>query len=378
LTIDCTDTLRSRLKTVKERLEPQPMRDAEGPTGRDTEAGPTERVTMRDIARQAGVHMSTVSRVLSQPALTSSLTPTAVKIRRIAKELGYEPDQWAASLRSGRTRSIGVVMTRLTDVVVATVFEAVERTLSSNGLQSLLVGAGNEEDAQKKKADLLLGRRVDGLLLGASRLDDEYLVQLAAQEIPYVLVLRRCGDHPSVTVDDERGGYLAARHLLEQGHRRLGLVAGPWYTSTSKDREQGFLRACAEAGVPLAPEYVVETGFDVEAGQRAAQILQTMQDPPTGIFAMTDYSAQGVIGAQRERGLEVGRDFALVGYHDMSTSAQLSIPLTSLRSPLEEVGDHAARLLLQRMAGEDIASLRLPPTLHVRASSAMDWSGRST
>jgi LacI family transcriptional regulator, galactose operon repressor len=352
------------------------MSDDEEQAGDGTEARPASRVTMRDIAKTAGVHMSTVSRVLNQPALTSSLTPTAVKIRRIAKELGYEPDQWAASLRSGRTRSVGVVMSRLSDVVVATVFEAVERTLSDNGLQSLLVGAGNEEDAQKKKADLLLGRRVDGLLLGASRLDDAHLIQLARQEIPYVLVLRRCADHPSVTVDDEHGGYLAARHLLEQGHRRLGLVAGPRYTSTSSDREQGFLRACAEAGVSVAPEYIIEAGFDVEAGHSAAQILQTRQDPPTGIFAMTDYSALGVIGAYRERGLEVGRDFALIGYHDMSTSAQLSIPLTSLRSPLEDVGDHAAQLLLQRMAGEDVESVRLAPTLHVRASSATNWCER--
>ncbi|WP_327129442.1 LacI family DNA-binding transcriptional regulator [Streptomyces sp. NBC_01727] len=352
------------------------MRDDEGRSGSGPEEGPTSRVTMRDIAQHAGVHMSTVSRVLSQPALTSSLTPTAVKIRRIAKELGYEPDQWAASLRSGRTRSVGVVMSRLSDVIVATVFEAVERTLSDNGLQSLLVGASNEPDAQKRKADLLLGRRVDGLLLGASRLDDTHLAHLVRQEIPYVLVLRRCGDHPAVTLDDELGGYLAGRHLLEQGHRRLGVVAGPRYTSTGLDRKQGFLRACAEAGVAVDPQYVVESGFDVDSGHRAAQTLLARQDPPTGVFAMTDYSALGVIGAYRERGLEVGRDFALVGYHDMSSSAQLSIPLTSLRSPLEEVGGHAARLLLRRMAGEEVESVRLAPTLHVRASSAESWTGR--
>jgi len=328
---------------------------------------------MRDVAREAGVHLSTVSRVLSQPALTSSLTPTAAKIRRVAKELGYEADPWAASLRSGRTRTVGVVMTRLSDVVVAAVYEAVEQAISEVGFQTLLVGAGEERGDQRAKADLLIGRRVDGLLLGASRLDDTDLDHLQEQDVPFVLVLRRSGDYPAVTVDDELGGYLAGQHLLEQGHRRLGLVGGPKYASTGRDREAGFVRAVTEAGLSIDPRHIVEAGFHVEAGYTAAQQLLATPEGPTGIFAMTDYSALGVIGAYRERGLEVGRDFALVGYHDMSISAKLSIPLTSLESPLTQVGERATRLLLQRMSGEEVESLRLSPTLHVRESSSTPW-----
>jgi LacI family transcriptional regulator len=338
-----------------------------------TETGSGARVTMRDVAREAGVHMSTVSRVLSQPPLTASLTPTAARIRKVAKDLGYEADQWAASLRSGRTRTIGVVMTRLSDVVVAAVYEALEQAISEVGFQTLLVGAGEEPDAQWQKANLLLSRRVDGLLLGASRLDDIFLDQLRQQGVPYLLVLRRSGDHPSVTVDDELGGYLAGRHLLERGHQKVGLVTGPKYASTSRDREQGFLRAFDEAGISVDPGHIVDAGFHVEAGYEAAQALLRGQNPPTGIFTMTDYSALGVIGAYREQGLEVGRDFALVGYHDISISAKLSIPLTSLRSPLSEIGSQAAKLLLRRVAGENVESVRLAPTLHVRASSATAW-----
>lgn len=349
------------------------MHDEEGGRERRPLADSGARVTMRDVARQAGVHISTVSRVLNQPALTSSLTPTAVKIRKIARELGYEPDHLAASLRSGRTRTVGVVMSRLSDVVVAAVYEAVERALSERGFQALLVGAGDEPDAQRRKGDLLLGRRVDGLLLGASRLDDTFPEQLREQDVPYLLVLRSSAGHPSVTLDDELGGFLAGRHLFERGHRRVGLVAGPQYTSTGRDRQRGFLRAFAEAGVQVNPDHIVEAGFHVEAGYSAAQVLMSRHDPPTGIFAMTDYSALGVIGACRDRGLEVGRDFALVGYHDMSISRQLSIPLTSLRSPLDEIGGHAARLLLDRVAREDVESVRLAPTLIVRESSSASW-----
>jgi LacI family transcriptional regulator len=121
------------------------------------------------------------------------------------------------------------------------------------------------------------------------------------------------------------------------------------------------------------PRHIVEAGFHVEAGYSAAQHFLRDRSGPTGIFAMTDYSALGVIGAYRERGLVVGRDFALVGYHDMSISAQLSIPLTSLESPLSQLGDQAAKLLLRRMAGEEVESVRLAPVLHVRASSAATW-----
>lgn len=338
-----------------------------------TEPGPGSRVTMRDVAREAGVHLSTVSRVLSQSPLTSSLTPTAVKIRKIAKELGYETDPLAAGLRSGRTRTIGVVMTRLSDVVVATVYEAIEHAFSRSGFQTLLVGASDEPDDQRRKADLLLARRVDGLLLGASRLHDAFLDRLREQNIPYLLVLRRSGDHPAVTLDDELGGYQVGRDLIAHGHRRVGVVAGPSSVSTGFDRLQGFLRAFTEAGIPVKPSHIVETGFHVEAGREAAQVFLRHEDPPTGIFAMTDYSALGVIGAYRERGLEVGRDFALVGYHDMSISANLSIPLTSVQSPLHELGAQAATLLLERMAGEDVTSVRLAPTLKVRESSAAVW-----
>jgi LacI family transcriptional regulator len=186
-------------------------------------------------------------------------------------------------------------------------------------------------------------------------------------------VLRRSGDHPAVTVDDELGGFLAGQHLLAQGHRRVGLVAGPRYTSTSYDRQRGFLRAFKAAGVSANPDDIVETGFHVDAGYSAGHALLAKRYPPSAIFAMTDYSALGVIGAYREHGMEVGRDFALVGYHDMSISANLSIPLSSVRSPLQDVGILAAQMLLQRIAGQDIESLRLAPTLHVRASSSAIW-----
>jgi len=321
--------------------------------------------------------MSTVSRVLSQSPLTGSLTPTAARIRKVAKELGYEADRAAASLRSGRTRTIGVVMTKLRDVVVSTVYETVERAISASGFQTLLVGADDEVGAQQQKAELLLGRRVDGLLLGASRLDDAYLDALRRREIPYVLVLRRSGDHPSVTVDDEAGGHLAGRHLIERGHRRVGVVAGPKHASTSHDRARGFTRAFTEAGISLDGRYTRETGFTVEAGYEAAQALLRLPDPPTAIFAMSDYAAMGVIGAYRDNGLEVGRDFALVGYHDIAISAQLSIPLTSVRSPLDDLGDRATKLFLDRMAGDEVESIRLPPVLQVRASSMNSWNPES-
>jgi LacI family transcriptional regulator len=217
---------------------------------------------MRDVAERAGVHLSTVSRILNQPPHASA-SATARRVRAVARELGYQHDPVAASLRSGRTQTIGVVMPRLSDTVVATIYESIEETAAASGYHTLLVGTRDVSRSQERQAELLLSRRVDGLLLGACHLDDQLPQRLDARDAAYVIVMRRSRAHASVTIDDELGGYLATRHLIEQGHARVAMVSGPSTISTAYDRVQGYRRALQEAGIATAPDLVVETGFDV-------------------------------------------------------------------------------------------------------------------
>lgn len=324
------------------------------------------RVTLRDVALRAGVHVSTVSRVLGRP---SPATASARRIHRIAAELGYRPDPYAASLRTHRTRAFGVLVPALTDIVLATVYDEIEQCANRHGYHTFVANTRDDVAEQRRRVDLLLDRRVDGLVLGDARLDDTFVDELAARRVPFVLVSRRHGEHPSVTCDDELGGRLAAQHLLALGHRRLAVVAGEPYASTGHDRTTGFLAACREAGVRVPASRVLHSRFDVAGGRVAAEQLLRGRTPPTGIFVVNDYAAVGVLGVLRDRGLRPGSDVAVVGFNDVSIAAELAVGLTSIRSPLRQMGAVAVDVLLARLEGRTVAPVRLAPKLVVRASS---------
>jgi LacI family transcriptional regulator len=328
-------------------------------------SGP-DRVTLRDVAVRAGVHVSTVSRVLSRPA---PATASARRIHHIADELGYRPDPYAASLRTHRTGAFGVLVPALTDIVLATIYDEIEQCASRRGYHTFVSNTRDDVAEQRRRVDLLLDRRVDGLVLGDARLDSTFVDELAVRRVPFVLVNRRKGDHPSVTCDDDLGGRLAAEHLLALGHRRVAVVAGEPYASTGHDRTAGFLAACREAGVRVAASRVVHSRFDVAGGREAAERLLCGRTPPTAIFAVNDYAAVGVLGVLRDQGLRPGHDVAVVGFNDVSIAAELPVPLTSIRSPLRLMGALAVETLIARVGGRSAGPVRLPPELVVRGSS---------
>jgi LacI family transcriptional regulator len=332
-----------------------------------------ERVTLRDVARQAGVHVSTVSRVLRRGERNSDAvgqaSDTEARIRRIADELGYRPDPYAASLRTQRTHTFGVLVPALTDLVLATIYDSIEQTANQRGYDTFVANSRDDLEQQRRRVDLLLDRRVDGLILGDARLDSTFVDELAGRGVPFVLVSRRHGDHPGVTCDDELGGRLAAEHLLGLGHRRVAVVAGEPYASTGQDRTRGFLEVCRQQGLQVPPTRVVHSRFDVAGGRAAAEQLLATRTPPTAIFAVNDFAAIGVMGAVRDHGLRVGQDVAVVGFNDVPIANELPIPLTTVRSPMRDMGALAVTMLIDRVAGQSIQPVRLPPVLLARASS---------
>jgi len=338
-----------------------------------TEFHNAERVTLRDVAVRAGVHVSTASRVLRRREHGSGSrgqgSDTAARIRRIADELGYRPDPYAASLRTQRTNTFGVLVPALTDLVLATIYDAIEATARERGYDTFVANTRDDPDEQRRRVDLLLDRRVDGLILGDARLDSAFVDELAARDVPFVLTSRRHGDHPSVTCDDELGGRLAAQHLLGLGHRRLAVVAGEPYASTGQDRSRGFLDVCRENGVRVAESRILNSGFDVAGGRAAAERLLAGRTLPTAIFAVNDFAAIGVMGALRDYGLRVGEDVAVVGYNDVSVARELPVPLSTVRSPLRAMGEQAVTALIARLEGQQVEAVRLPPEMIRRASS---------
>lgn len=322
---------------------------------------------MREIAARVGVNKSTVSRVLSGHDNGAASTATAEAIRKVAEELGYRIDPWAASLRTRRTHTIGVLLPRLNDIVLSTVFEAIEAEATRCGLQVLVASTDDDPLEQRRRIALLEERRVDGFILMSPHLGEEdYLDELKRQGLRFVLAYRRVGEHPSVHADDYDGGRQAAEHLLGMGHRRIGVIARPAPAATA--RVQGFRDTIAAAGVTDEP-VIVESGPHVDDGADAGHHLVSTQLPPTAIFAVNDFLAMGAMGAIHEAGLQIGTDVAIVGYNDIPLSARLPIPLTSVRSPIHDIGRLATQRLLRLLEGEVPESLSLPVKLQIRASS---------
>lgn len=329
----------------------------------------TSQVTLRTVADAAGVHVSTVSRALRRAAGSGPTSESDARIADLAHQLGYTPNPNAASLTTKRSTAFGVIVPNLTDVVLSNIYDAIESAANKAGYDTFVANTHDEPPEQRRRVDLLLGRRVDGLIVGDARLDGTNLEELRTRGVRYVLVSRRSPGHLSVSGDDYLGGVLVGDHLAALGHTRIGIVAGPPWASTSVDRVQGCVDALAKAGIDVAPDHVVAAGFDTEHGVSGAQQLLALPSPPTAIFAINDFSAIGVIGVLRSRGLQLGRDVAVVGYNDISIASALSVPLTTVRSPMREMGVRAIETLLAAVNNLPVSSTVLPPTLVVREST---------
>ncbi|WP_077489097.1 LacI family DNA-binding transcriptional regulator [Sinomonas mesophila] len=323
-------------------------------------------VTLRDVAAASGVSLSTASRALDDrnPRARSA---TAQHVRKVAEELGYRRNTFAASLRRGETRTLGVLVPRLSDTVMALTFEELERAAAGREYFAMVATSGDDPEDERRAAETLLGRNVDGLILATARLDDSLPKHLRERGVPHVLVLRTDGVSPSSLGDDEVGGYLAARHLLDLGHREIAVVTGPSFTSTAVARLAGARRALAEAGVDLPAEWVRAGSYGMDYGMAAGEELLAGGTRPTAVFAANDNLALGVVTAAGRRGLAIGRDLAVVGYNDIPLAARLATPLTSVHVPLEQIARTAIDLITEPGRSPEIR--KAMPTLMPRASS---------
>jgi LacI family transcriptional regulator len=334
-------------------------------------ARPDRAPTLKEIAERAGVHVSTASRVLRQPEPVDGWSDSALRVREVAEELGYRPNLWAASLRTRKTTTLGVVMPRLTDGVVATTYQGIEEAAERAGYSVLLSSPPDDLDAQRRAISLLVGRQVDGLLLSSLHIPGGPFVEsLALGPLPLLCVTRHAdAGLPFVVGDDYRGGCLAAQHLLDRGYSDVAIIAGPDHASTARDRRAGFVDTLARASFPLRPDRIVRSGFDVAGGVTAARVLLDRPERPRAIFAVSDTIAIGVLGVARDLGLTIPDDLALVGYNDIPIVEQLPVPLTTVRSPAHEIGASAVRSLLELVQGREVESIRLPVELIERKSS---------
>nr|MBO2499806.1 LacI family transcriptional regulator [Acidimicrobiia bacterium] len=333
------------------------------------------RPTLKDVAREAGVHVSTASRALN-PATQSVVNPETLKrVVEAAERLGYRPHPLARGLRTNQTMSIGMVIPDVENPLFGPIVAGAESVLVEEGY-SLLIGNADRgiEHAEAVIQDMI-ERHVDGLVLATATRDDGQLAAATSQGVPVVLVNRTTdrGDVPAIIGDDHAGITLAVDHLVSLGHRRIGHVAGPSWVSTGHDRRQGFVAAMERHGLYAGPDVIEEAEwYQVEPGAAAASALLERHPDTTAIVAANDLLALGCYRAIRSLGKEVGSDISVTGYNDIPLLDLMQPPMTAVRVPHRQMGAEAAATLLAMIAGTEHTrgTKRLTPTLVVRGSTA--------
>jgi LacI family transcriptional regulator len=328
--------------------------------------------TLKMIASNAGVHVSTVSRALDPAKRHLIADPVIKAVEAAAQALGYRRDIGAAALRTGRTKLVGVILPDIANPVFGPILSGVEEALNQEGYSALVANAGRSAGRALEAAESLIARRVEGLVVATAELDDAVVALCLAERVPAVLVNRTEATTrtPAVVSDDREGMRLAIRHLVELGHTRIGHIAGPQNVSTGVWRLDGFLAAMAAER--LSPEAVVTaTDYTREAGRRAAKALLASHDV-TAIAAANDLLALGAYAALAEAGLGCPRHVSIVGFNDMPLIDLVTPPLTSIRINPEAMGAAAGKRLLMAIADPQArAELQLlPPMLTLRASTA--------
>lgn len=324
------------------------------------------KVTLKDVAAAAGVSASTVSRVLDE-RLPYSDSPTARKVRDVARELNYRKNVAASTLRRQESGTIGVMVPRLTDTVMAMLFERIFAEAQRRDIFALVSVSGDDEANIRQTMAELVQRNVDALVLTAARIDSP----VAPSAIPTFLAVRSDDVTPTVRCDDRLGGYLAARHLLDLGHENFIVLPGPEFTSTARERLAGFRQALTERGQELPEERILHSGFGFDAGLAAGMAaLAHKRRRPTAIFAANDDMAHGVMIAANTLGVSVPEELSVVGYNDLPLARQLPVRLTSVHVPFEQIAVVLLDAIEATLRDRPVPELRpVIPTLIPRQSS---------
>jgi len=306
------------------------------------------RATIRDVARAAHVSHQTVSRVINGQNTVSE--ETRERVASAIRELHYVPSAVARSLSSSRTHTLGMVTTDVSDHFFAEAVAGAEAESRKHGF-FLIIGSiepGSEDD-ERTYLRLMLERRVEGLIIAVPRLllAEDDILREAADRVPTVVLASNVelpgADH--VDIDNRRGGREATAYLLSQGHRRIATITGPLDWPSARARLDGYRDALRKSDGESSQLVEPSVDWGLESGRRAGLRLLEAKQKPTAIFAQSDLLALGAISALRERGLRVPDDVSIIGFDDIPVARVFDPPLTTLRQPMREVGELAARLV---------------------------------
>jgi DNA-binding LacI/PurR family transcriptional regulator len=327
--------------------------------------------SIKDIARIAGVAHSTVSRALRNSPLVNR--ETVERIQRIATEAGYRTSAAARSLVTRRSDTIGVVVTNIADPFVAGVVSGIEESADQHGLSVFLANSNAEPEREVRVARKFEERRVDGIIVTASRVGAQYVPLFSHMQVPIVLLNNQ---HPSqfahsVMIANVQASLDATRHLIALGHRRIAYLGDRYGYQSDAERYTGYRQAVEERYLPFEPLLVAHGDGKPEGAETAIADLLVLPQPPTAVFCYNDLSALGAMRQIRNRGLRIPADISVVGFDDLYISQYTDPPLTTVRQPMRQMGRMAMETLLQIFAGAESGhDIKVPGELIVRQSTA--------
>lgn len=330
------------------------------------------RVSIRDVARESGVSLSTVSNALAGKDCVTEQTRT--KVEATALKLGYRVSGVARALRMQRTFTIGVLMADVSNPSSPDFLRGIEDVADREKCSLLLCNTDEIVDKQIAHMRVLLERQVDGLVLVSQHCDSPEIRQLLDSGTPFVLLQRRSAKYKDDYVgNDNREGILAAiKHLVDQGHKRIGFMRGPVASSTAIEKLAAFQAAIGMFKLDPDPALIVQGNYLIEGGYKAAGEMLDLPVRPTAIIAANDLSAMGVFNAAANRGLLIPRDLSVIGWDDIQMASLPFVNLTTLHLPKREMGAAAATLLMERIRKKRTVTAKeviLPLRLTVRGSS---------
>ncbi|MGH7598771.1 MAG: LacI family DNA-binding transcriptional regulator [bacterium] len=330
---------------------------------------------LKELAKKTGFSVSTVSRVLHDQSNKYKISEATKRVvRKAAEDLEYRPNSLARGLRLKQTYEIGVLVPDISNPFFATLVKSIAGELRKSGYSIIVCDSDENTTIEQESIQVLLNKRVEGLIIAAVGLEDSHLKKFEKNKIALVSVDRCFADLTvdAVSVDNVRGAYLAVQYLIKEGHRRIAFIQGLPGTHVNEGRLQGYKQALKEAHIPLEEKLIVGDDFRTYNGYLETKLLLKLEAPPTAIFTASDLIALGTLEALKEDGRRIPHDITLVTFDDPSFATYLSPALTAVAQPVEKMGEMAVKLLFRRMRSPQGEPRRilLEPRLVIRDSVA--------
>lgn len=310
-------------------------------------------ITIKDLAREVNVSVTTISRVLNNKPDVSE--ETKKKVKKAIEKMGYNPNTVARGLVLKKTNSIGLIIPDINNPFFPEIIKGVERTAKKLGYSLILCNTDNDKTEEKESIKLLRSKQVDGIILSLSRKNKEVLKELEKEKFPIVQIDRQIKDsiYPAIIIDNKKSAYIATEYLIKHGHRKIGHITGDLSTETALDRLNGFKLALQNYNIPCREEWLLEGDYSKESGKEMMEKIIKLKDRPTALFFANDLMAFGAYETIYKYKLSIPEDFSIIGHDNIEITSFVRPGLTTMDQPKYRLGQIAVEKLIDMIEKKD-------------------------